>query len=45
MFLSKLKVGICNRFRFLLLPFVVLTSHVPFNFEKIILEKKKQYKM
>ena len=34
MFLSKLKVGICNRFRFLLLPFVVLTSQVPFNLEK-----------
>ena len=39
MFFSKSKVGICNKFRFLLLPFVVLTSQVPFNFEKIILEK------
>ena len=39
MFLSKSKVGICNKFRFLLLPFVVLTSQVAFNFEKIILEK------
>ena len=39
MFLSKSKVGICSKFRFLLLPFVVLTSQVPFNFEKIILEK------
>ena len=39
MFLSKSNVGICNKIRFLLLPFVVLTSQVPFNFEKIILEK------
>ena len=39
MFLSKSKVGICNKIRFLLLPFVVLTSQVPFNLEKIILEK------
>ena len=41
MFLSKLKVGICNRFRFLLLPFVVLISQVTFNFYP----GKKQYKM
>ena len=39
MFLSKSTVGICNRFRFLLLPFVVLTSQGAFYFEKIILEK------
>ena len=39
MFLSKSKVGICNRFRFLLLPSVVLTSQEAFYFEKIILEK------
>ena len=44
MFLSKLKVGICNRFRFLLLPFVVLISQVTFNFEKNY-PGKKQYKM
>ena len=40
MFLSKSKVGICNKFRFLLLPFVVLTSQVPFNFEKKLSWKK-----
>ena len=31
MFLSKSKVGICNRFKFLLLPFVALTSQEDFN--------------
>ena len=35
MFLSKSKVGICNRFKFLLLPFVALTSQEAFNFEKL----------
>ena len=46
MFLSKSKFGICNRFRFLLLPFVALTSQEAFNFEKLCWKKKtKQYKM
>ena len=44
MFLSKSKVGICNRFKFLLLPFVALTSQEAFNFEKLCWEKKP-YKM
>ena len=44
MFLSKSKVGICKRFRSLLLPFVALTSQEAFNFEKLCW-KKKQYKM
>ena len=35
MFLSKSKLGICNRFRFLLLPFAALTSQEAFNFEKL----------
>ena len=41
MFLSKSKVGICNRSRFLLLPFVALTSQEAFNFEKLCWKKKK----
>ena len=41
MFLSKSKFGICNRFRFLLLPFVALTSQEAFNFEKLRWKKKK----
>ena len=40
MFLSKSKVGICNRFKFLLLPFVALTSQEAFNFEKLCWKKK-----
>ena len=40
MFLSKSKVGICNRFRSLLLPFVALTSQEAFNFEKLCWKKK-----
>ena len=43
MFLSKSKVGICNRFRFLLLPFVTLASQEAVNIEKLCW--KKQYKM
>ena len=35
MFLPKSKVGICNRFRFLLLSFVALTSQEAFNFEEL----------
>ena len=35
MFLSKSKLGICNRFRFLLLPFAALRSQEAFNFEKL----------
>ena len=42
MFLSKSKFGICNRFRFLLLPFVALTSQEAFNFEKLCWKKKKK---
>ena len=42
MFLSKSKVGICNRFRFLLLPFVALTSQEAFNFEKLCWKKTIQ---
>ena len=44
MFLSKSKVGICNRFRFLLLPFVALTSQEAFNFEKLCWKKKNNTK-
>ena len=40
MFLSKSKVGICNRFIFLLLPFVALTSQEAFNSEKLCWKKK-----
>ena len=35
MFLSKSKVGICDRFRYFFLPFVALTSQEAFNFEKL----------
>ena len=42
MFLSKSKVGICNRFKFLLLPFVALTSQEAFNFEKLCWKKTIQ---
>ena len=35
MFLSKSKFGICNRFRIIILPFVVLTSQEASNFEKL----------
>ena len=42
MFLSKSKFGICNRFRFLLLPFVALTSQEAFNFEKLCWKKTIQ---
>ena len=38
-FWSKSKVGICNRVRFLLLPFVALTSQEAFNFEKLCWKK------
>ena len=44
MFLSKSKVSICNRFRFLLLPFVALTSQEAFNFEKLCWKKKNNMK-
>lgn len=35
MFLPKSKVGICNRFRILILPSVALTSQEASNFEKL----------
>ena len=41
-FWSKSKVGICNRVRFLLLPFVALTSQEAFNFEKLCWKKTIQ---